>query len=120
MIIKAIKVPLYPGKLVIIITGSLKKAKKNISIFKDDYIYASSYFDVYKKDQGFYVLLNFNYHKKIYHGTIAHEAVHIAHFIMTHSGLIDSFDNDEPKAYLVGWITNQIYKVIKQTKYKIK
>ena len=70
---------------------------------------------MYKKDQGFYILLNFKHHKKIYHGTIAHESVHIAHFIMTYSGLVKSLNNDEAEAYLVGWITDQVYKFMKET-----
>ena len=104
-----------------IITNSVKQIKKYILTFEDSFIYASSYFANYKKQQGFYIILNFKYqNRKIFHGTIAHEAVHIAHFIMKDRGLIEGFDNDEAEAYLVDWIVDQTYKFIQKTKNKVK
>ena len=121
MKIKAINVPLYRGKLVIIITDSTKQVKKCIPYFDDNYLYAHSYWTKYKKSQGYYIILNFkNTYRKIHHGTIAHEAVHTSHFIMKDRGLIEGFDNDEAEAYLVEWITDQVYKFIKKTKHKVK
>lgn len=121
MEIKALNIPLYRGKFIIIITDSTKKVKKYIPSFPDDFIYASSYYANYKKQQGFYIILNFKSpYRKIKHGIIAHEAVHTAHFIMKDRGIIDSFDNDEANAYLVEWVTDQIYKFIKKTKNKVQ
>ncbi len=121
MKIKAINIPLYRGKLVIIITDSAKQVKKHIPEFDDAYLYAHSYWAKFKKSQGYYIILNFkNPYRKIHHGTIAHEAVHTAHFIMKDRGIIDSFENDEAKAYLVEWITDQVYKVIKNANHEVK
>lgn len=122
MKIKAINVPLYRGELVIIITNSVKHLKKYIPDWTDKEIYASTYYALYKdKTQGYYIILNFKSpYRKIQHGTIAHESVHAAHFIMKHRGLTVDIDNDEAEAYLVEWITDQVYKVVGQTKYKVK
>lgn len=46
--------------------------------------------------------------------TIAHEAIHIKNAVMKHSGIKHDFDNDEPEAYLTGWISEQIYRAWKE------
>lgn len=54
--------------------------------------------------------------------TIAHEATHIANLVFKHAGVIFDKDNDEPLAYLIGWISGQIHdlhlKYLKQQKKK--
>lgn len=45
-------------------------------------------------------------------GTIAHEAVHIANWRMSRIGFKYDYENDEPFAYLVGFITEEIYKIV--------
>lgn len=42
--------------------------------------------------------------KKRDHGTIAHEAHHVANIILGDRGVPASRDNDEPQAYLEGWL----------------
>jgi len=121
MKIKSLNIPLYRGKFIVVITKSPAKIKKYIPDFDDENIYAHSYYANYKKKQGFYIILNFkSQFGKVNHGTIAHEAVHTAHFIMKSRGIIEGFDNDEAEAYLVEWITDQVYKFIKKIKYKVK
>ena len=43
--------------------------------------------------------------------TIAHEADHIVSFIFKRVGIKLDLDNDEPHAYLLGYIVEQIYKI---------
>jgi hypothetical protein len=117
MKIKASEVPLYRGKLVIMIAESANSIKKYIPDWSDMEIYASTYYAPYKKKQGYYIILNFKSpYRKIQHGTITHEAVHAAHFIMKHKGMMGDFVNDESEAYLVEWIVDEVYKFIKKTK----
>ena len=40
--------------------------------------------------------------------TVAHEAVHIKNRIFEHAGILHDPKNDEPEAYLLGWIVKQI------------
>lgn len=44
--------------------------------------------------------------------TIAHEAVHIANWRISRIGFKYDYENDEPFAYLVGFITEEIYKIV--------
>lgn len=45
-------------------------------------------------------------------GDIAHEAVHVASELFSEMGAIHTSDNQEPFAYLVGWIADCIHQVI--------
>ncbi len=47
---------------------------------------------------------------------VAHEAVHILNMIYTYSGVDHDPENDEPQAYLMGWIVGEIYRVSKLKK----
>jgi hypothetical protein len=46
-------------------------------------------------------------------GTIAHEALHLSHKIMTDRGMKVDAENDEAQAYLLGWLVNQIHDAFK-------
>lgn len=48
--------------------------------------------------------------------TICHEVVHIKNSINAHSGIDHDPDNDEPEAYLSGWLAEQIEKAWKEYK----
>ncbi len=115
------KVPLYRGYFIIILSNSVKKVKKYIPSFADDYIYASAYFHEFKKKNAFFIILNFNNKfRKIHHGTITHESIHTSHFILKHVDIKENYENDEAETYLAEWITDEVYKFIKQNGFKIK
>jgi hypothetical protein len=44
--------------------------------------------------------------------TVAHESLHIARMILTSRGVLFDPNNDEPYAYLVGWIAGKAYDSI--------
>ncbi len=48
--------------------------------------------------------------------TAAHEAVHVVNRIYEFSGIKHDFKNDEPQAYLTGWIVGEIHKAFKMFK----
>jgi hypothetical protein len=48
-------------------------------------------------------------------GVIAHEAFHLANMIFKYISAEPTFDNDEPQAYLIGWIVDECHKF-----YKVK
>lgn len=113
-------IPFYSGYFVIILTNSISKLEKYIPNVKkkNSEVYAHSFYESYKGHQGFILVLNFDNDVKIKHGTITHEAYHIANFIGSERGFIADFDNDEPLAYLAGWITDECYKFINVNKFK--
>lgn len=45
-------------------------------------------------------------------GDIAHEAVHVATELFSEIGSFHTADNQEPFAYLVGWVADCIYQVV--------
>lgn len=47
---------------------------------------------------------------------VAHEALHIMNRIMHRVEAIPTWSNDEPQAYLIGWIVEQIYKTLEKCK----
>lgn len=44
-------------------------------------------------------------------GIISHEAVHVTNMLFRDKGIKYRYDNDEPFAYMVGWIVEQITKL---------
>lgn len=108
-------VPIYRGRLVVIISNDKDKLKSFIPYFEDNEIYAHSFMLDWKGKEGFVIALNFNNkHRPIHIGTIAHEAVHVAHLIAEHRGVIPDFVNDEPIAYLVEWIVDEVIKLMEK------
>lgn len=107
-------IPIYRGRLVVIISNTdVSHIIPNFD--KTDDTYAHSYLDNYKNREAVFCLLNFsNKNRKITHGVIAHEALHLANYMAIRRGIALDVDNDEPIAYLVEWITDRIYEVCKK------
>lgn len=66
------------------------------------------------------IIINVGRHRKIFKGieieceladTIAHEADHLCNQLFQRIGARVEVDNDEPHAYLLGWIVQQITRV---------
>lgn len=55
-----------------------------------------------------YLLVVFSADYQVDINTICHEVVHIKNKINDHAGIQHDPDNDEPEAYLSGWIAEQI------------
>jgi hypothetical protein len=61
--------------------------------------------DFYKDN---YLLVVFDANSSQMINTICHEVVHIKNRIYSHAGTTADPDNDEPEAYLSGWLAEQI------------
>lgn len=59
-----------------------------------------------------WVIFNYNPKKKINIDTIAHESLHITRMILDSRGVLFDPNNDEPFAYMVGWVASAIYRNI--------
>lgn len=117
MIHKSISVPLYHQKLQIIICDDVeieideinKKYPSHIENFE---------FSGYAEGSGKFNLIVLNKKYLIDEifavSTIAHEALHVSHFIMKRVGIKPDVDNDEPQAYLLSWIIEQVYNEFKK------
>lgn len=111
---KATQIPLYPGKLVIILTNSVEKLR---TLYPDtppeltqNELFAFAWEGKYKSAAAYFILLNFHdKYAKISNGVIAHEALHITNMIAKRMQIQLDPDNDEPLAYILKWITDQVH-----------
>ena len=117
---KKISIPIYRGNLHVILTNDIKRLKIEMPFFEGDEIHAHAISYPDTKWYGYSIILNINnINSDTINGKIAHEAVHVAHFIMNDRGIEADSRNDEPMAYLVQWIVDVVHKFIKQnSKYK--
>lgn len=118
MVVDNINIPIYGGRLHIIISQDFEKEfeqlskKYDKSLFGDRYNYVG--FVTYRENHYLFVLNIKNVPKKDFEAelvnTITHECIHLCSFISKRVGLKLDVDNDEPQAYLGGWCAGEIYK----------
>ncbi|WP_374440543.1 hypothetical protein [Epilithonimonas sp.] len=105
---KKINIPIYYGTLILIkdedFTAVNKKYNHNIPES-----YGAVSFENKEAKNFEYVVVMVNTNISL----IAHEAVHICNFIFKNVGIELDRNNDEPQAYLVGWIVDEIEKFLK-------
>lgn len=99
---KTIRIPLYFEKLKIVVVDKLDKPEY------DAYV-------LFEKDK-----LVLFVKPDTTAGVIAHEAVHIANYVFKQCGILPDLNNDEPQAYLIGWIVKQIHKFIQSCNEEIR
>lgn len=115
-LLKEIDIPIYRGKLVIILTNSKKKLIKEIPKFGGPRIYGHAINKSYKGKDGYFIVLNTELATTaITPGVIAHESFHTAAFILGNRDVHFDIDNDEPYAYLLDWVVDQVYLFLKET-----
>jgi len=107
---KTIKIPIYCGKLTIVIDKDLSWVENR---FKTPSL--KNYGAVTLKDESKYrhYVVAFEYSTG---SIIAHEIVHIINYIYLDCGIHLDRDNDEHQAYLTGWLFDEIDKFINNKK----
>lgn len=115
---KTIEFPIYHGNLKIILTDHTEAVNR---MFDDDsFHYATTYMRQMDNRRTSAIVLNMGNDPYMTHGTIAHESIHAADFLFEQISAKHDFDNPEPYAYLVGWITNEVYEFIQEKKFQSK
>jgi len=123
---KDFEIPLYRGKLFVILSNSGNKVREVVKEFDADDLYAHTYYFKYTEDKqegerAYAIILNPDKtDPPVTNGTIAHESLHVANMIADIGGLIPDFNNDEPIAYLVQWIFDKVDEVIRKYNYEEK
>jgi len=107
MRVSRIKIPIYFGKLVIIQTDDWKLLCKRFKL--NPTIDQHEAFVLTQRDQ---IIVVFR-EGEICPSIIAHEAVHIVNEIFLSCSVQLDLNNDEPQAYLTGWVVKQIHKFLK-------
>ena len=126
MIVDNLIIPIYGGRLHIIISQDFEKdigllsKKYDRSLFSNTHNYVG--FTTYRQNHYLFVLNVKNIPKKNFEAeivnTITHECFHLCSFISKRVDLKLDVDNDEPHAYLGGWLAGEIYK--SYLKFKVK
>lgn len=110
-------IPIYFGYLIIVFTDDIQKVSDKYQLGLNDQDYSAFVKEKSTKRGVSRYFIIFN-KSEVTHSIIAHEVVHCAHWIFSDRCVKADLLNDEPLAYLVGWITNRVYKAA--SKYKIK
>lgn len=131
-----INIPIYDGEVLIALkledydSGYVKKWLK--SNYKKDTVGAYEAFKVIEdgwqdvKDGNsrgvtvgkgkLYTVICYDYNSPSRIGTLIHELTHVVIDILDYSGLTLSRDSEEAYTYLVGWLTEQVFKHIDKLK----
>ena len=115
---KKVDIPIYHGLLIIIFTDDFDAVikKHKIPMDQDRHYNAFVWGTRSKKGLGKYLMV-FNIQPT--HTTMGHEVTHAVNWLFLDRGIEIDLKNDEPQAYMAGWITQQIYKAAKKLKVKI-
>lgn len=109
MIKKKFKIPLYHGEVTIIQCEDVEKegekyGMKNLLGFE-----ACVFRDFGKDGYMRYVMM---FEEGTTFKIVAHESLHLVNNIFHDRGIIHETDNDEPAAYLLGWVVEKCSKIL--------
>ena len=104
------KIPLYHGDLIIIQDKNLKWVQKKYDTISLEDIGACTF--PYPKKSGAtrYIMV---FYGETSPKIIAHEALHVVNDIFKDRYIKLDISNDEPQAYLLGWIVEKCHKFLK-------
>ena len=119
MVTTNIPIPIYGRRLHVVITEDFVKDLPEINKkYKHTLTPEDECLGMSERRQGhLLVIINVARHYKIFSHkyveahiaeTIAHEAVHACNQLYTNIGAVVDQNNDEPQAYLTGWLVQQI------------
>lgn len=110
---KTIEIPIYCAKLTIILDKNLKHIEKKYKTICLDDFGAVTFKDETKYRHYIVAFTDPNHLSNI-----AHEIVHLKNHIYLDCAMQLDRNNDEPEAYLTGWLFGEIYNFIKSAEKK--
>lgn len=118
---KKIEIPIYNQELCLAFSPKpeaehfIKKYPELTNVFHNDDIIYGCAIKGYKKDRKrFYILLAESPIDKITPGIISHECFHMSSLILRDTGYIQDYQNEEPQAYLLQHITEEVFKFLRK------
>ncbi len=114
MLKKTLEIPIYYGKLTIVLDKDLSYIERN---FKTKSLSDFGAVTLKHPNKYRHYIVAFTDSKHL--SNIAHEIIHLKNHIYLDCAMeIDRY-NDEPEAYLVGWLFDEIYNFLIKSKPKI-
>jgi|LSQX01.1.fsa_nt_gb hypothetical protein len=111
--IKGREIPIYKGKLYVVVSNDHDKVEQLIPDFSkwsDGELYAHAFLMQYKGCESVFIVLNFDHpFERMTYGTIVHETRHAADLLANGRGLNTATDNTESNAYIQGWIADTVF-----------
>lgn len=109
---KKIIVPIYGSRVVFVEGSDPVEIENKFGLDVGEYVYAHAFYDRIRENGKLYscsflIANRENIYARFTYGTLAHEVVHIAGFILDRAGVRADFNNDEPFAYLTEYIYNK-------------
>lgn len=106
---KTINIPIYGGKLTITLSEDMSHIEKKYKTIPLDGYFGA----VVLKDKTKYRHYVVAFTDKNHLSNIAHEIVHIKNHIYIDAAMALDRYNDEPEAYLTGWLFDEIYNFLR-------
>lgn len=105
-----IEIPIYYGYLVIIVSDNYNEVAKKYGIKENVDLFGAFVWTMRNKRgiADFLVCVD----EKVSNHLIAHEVVHLVNAIFLEKGIELDRHNDEPQAYLTGWLFREIEKFV--------
>ena len=103
-------VPFYHSDLILVFSNDFKKTALDLKLnIGDDDLNDYGAFVFPSKNKNNFQLYYVFFNQNPSHCSIAHEITHLVNYILKDFHIKHDFDNDEPQAYLTGWIADKIY-----------
>ncbi|WP_028376013.1 hypothetical protein [Leeuwenhoekiella sp. MAR_2009_132] len=118
MVSKKFKTPLYGNQFTVILFKEEKEIYDNIKGFSHNRSLNDYDGCVFTSNGDTYLALNISRKGFPTPGIIAHEAKHLVNSIFIDIGHELCRYNDEPEAYLLGWIVNRIHELLAKNNEK--
>lgn len=103
---KTISIPIYTGNVTFIIGEDFKQLEEEYNLQSTSGMDAITF---NAEKETLEVIVAFSGQQK--QSTIAHELLHVCHSIMKHHHISPSLENDEPEAYLLGWLIDEYCEI---------
>jgi hypothetical protein len=115
MIATSIPIPIYSSRLHIAFSEDVLKDKDALNKRFPETITEESNFCAVTDSRGNHIVAIFDMKnikdEIVLAEVIAHEALHVTSYLFIRKGIKPDVNNDEPQAYLLGWVVGEIYKI---------
>ena len=110
---KVIPIPIYGGKLIVIVSKDINLIAKKYKLTVDVSNFGAFTFKDTSKYRNYIMALEDGWRTNV-----VHELVHVVNYIYLDCAMQLDRNNDEPQAYLMGWLYHEIDKFLKEVETK--